>query len=399
MPVTKPNKNLSDSQPLMAAVVIVLGLFLLTSCGNGEGGPGGHASAKHFSPDYVTARTRFRGAVEQAGGKLTALELAAKGPKGEDLTIDIAWFGAEKPKRAFVHSSGLHGVEAFAGSAVQLQWLSEGIPALPEDSALVLIHVLNPYGMAWLRRFNENSVDLNRNSLVAGETYEGAPKGYAELDGFLNPPSPPSWDFYYVRALWLVRRHGMTTLKQAIAGGQYINPKGLFFGGESLEEGPRKVQAYVRERLSGVEHLVVVDVHTGLGPFGVDTLLLHTADQGMALFKIMRETFGERVASMDPEESVAYRIKGTFDAVYADTLPQAEVYFVCQEFGTYHAVRALKAIRDENRWHHYGDGTIAHPTKAELKEKFSPDDEFWRQTVLDRGREVIAQALGLAFGN
>jgi hypothetical protein len=30
---------------------------------------------------------------------------------------------------------------------------------MPADAAIVLVHILNPYGMAWLRRFNENNVD------------------------------------------------------------------------------------------------------------------------------------------------------------------------------------------------------------------------------------------------
>jgi Protein of unknown function (DUF2817) len=99
---------------------------------------------RHFSTDYITARQRFRDAVATSGGRLGSLKLAATGPQGEDLTIDVAWFGSEKPRRVFVHSSGLHGVEAFAGSAIQLQWLEEGILALPEDAAIVLVHVLNP---------------------------------------------------------------------------------------------------------------------------------------------------------------------------------------------------------------------------------------------------------------
>ena len=80
-------------------------------------------------------------------------------------------------------------------------------------------------------------------------------------------------------------------------------------------------------------------------------------------------------------------------------LPGREVYFLTQEFGTYHAMRVLRALRAENRWHHYGDGTVDHPTKRELEEKFSPADEDWRQTVLRRGCEVIGQALTLAVGN
>ena len=74
-------------------------------------------SATYFSPDYFTARSRFREGAKEAGGRLTALEIDAKGPAGEDLTIDIAWFGAKQPREVLLHSSGLHGVEAFAGSA------------------------------------------------------------------------------------------------------------------------------------------------------------------------------------------------------------------------------------------------------------------------------------------
>jgi predicted deacylase len=132
----------------------------------------------YFSPDYATARSRFIEAVERAHGKLYSLPIQATRPKGERLTIDIAWFGSDNPRRVFVHSSGLHGVEGFAGSAIQLQWLAEGIQALPEDGAILIIHVLNPYGMASLRRFNENNVDLNRN--FQGP-YEGAPPGYEKL--------------------------------------------------------------------------------------------------------------------------------------------------------------------------------------------------------------------------
>ena len=352
-------------------------------------------SGKHFSSDYVTARNRFREAVDRAGGGLTSLALTARGPAGEDLTIDIGWFGAEQPTRAFVHSSGVHGVEAFVGSAIQLQWLDEGHPEIPEDSAIVLVHVINPYGMARLRRFNERGVDLNRNFLGPDETYEGAPEGYDALDSFLNPPSPPSLDLFYPRAGWLILRVGIPALRQTIAGGQYLNPKGLFFGGTSLEEGPRRLQQYVQDHLPNVKRLVAVDVHTGLGPFGMDTLLVHGADEGDPFFATMRRTFGDRVASMDPERGPAYRVKGAYDTMYQRTLPTADVYFVNQEFGTSNVVQVVKALRAENRWHHYGGGGVDHPTKHALRRAFAPEDDAWRQTALDRGRIVIRQAVGL----
>ena len=171
-----------------------------------------------FSPDYFTARQRFRKAVMKAGGALETIPLDAKGPNGEDLGIDIAWFGARNPRRALVHSSGLHGVEGFAGSAIQLQFL-ENAPALAPDAGLMITHILNPYGMAWLRRFNENNVDLNRN-FVDPQSGATTPPVYSKLNAFLNPPTPPAADLFYLRVALLILQQGMPALKQGVVGGQ-----------------------------------------------------------------------------------------------------------------------------------------------------------------------------------
>src|SRR5438874_5154353 len=138
---------------------------------------------QNFFTDFFPARTVFREMVESNGGGLDVLPLHATGPRGETLGIDIAWFGDKVPRRAVLHSSGLHGVEGFAGSAIQIQALRE-LPRVPDDTALFLVHILNPYGMCWLRRANENNVDLNRNSL-GDEGYTGAPENYSKLDSFL----------------------------------------------------------------------------------------------------------------------------------------------------------------------------------------------------------------------
>jgi hypothetical protein len=70
-------------------------------------------------------------------GRLDVLKLAARGPQGQELTIDIGWFGAADPQRILVHFSGLRGIEGFAGSAIQLRCLDEGMPALPGDAARI----------------------------------------------------------------------------------------------------------------------------------------------------------------------------------------------------------------------------------------------------------------------
>jgi predicted deacylase len=346
-----------------------------------------------FSPDYNSARTSFQEAARRHGFQLFSLGLAAKGPEGEDLTIDMAWAGAENPRRVFIHSSGVHGVEAFAGSAIQIQWMRKGVTPVANDDAIVLVHALNPYGMAWLRRFNENNVDLNRNFREPGE-YKPDPTPYWDtVDKLLNPPDPPRYDWFYLRAAWLVLCHGMPTLRQAVAGGQCLNPKGLFYGGGRLEEGPAKFQEFMRQRLTRAERIVAIDIHTGLGRFGDDRLLVD-ARTNMETLQQIRDAFGERVEGLS-KEGVAYEAMGTHDGMYVRSFPRAKIHFITQEFGTYNALRVVAALREENRTHHYGrDGRAA---KNSLLEVFNPRSEAWRDAVLKRGDEVIEQALRLAF--
>src|SRR3989442_12718929 len=181
------------------------------------------SSERFFSTDYFTARNRFRELVGTVGGRLETISIDAKGSKGEDLSIDIAWFGVATPRRVLLHSSGLHGVEGFAGSAIQLQ-LMNTLPTLSKDSALIIVHVLNPYGMAWLRRFNGNNVDLNRNFL-ADESYSDVPPTYAQLDPFLNPQSRPASDLFTLKAGWLILPHGMSAPNGARQGGRVEDAK------------------------------------------------------------------------------------------------------------------------------------------------------------------------------
>ena len=344
------------------------------------------AVATYFSADYSTARSRFRQMVGLVGGRLEVLPLEARGPVGESLGIDVGWFGAENPRRVVLHSSGLHGVEGFAGSAIQLQFL-DSLPRLPTETALVVVHVLNPYGMAWWRRVNENNVDLNRNCM-GNDSYAGAPPAYVDLDSFLNPKGPPTKDLFRLKAMWLIVRHGLPALKQAVAGGQYEYPKGLFFGGKRLQPGLEQYESFLTRRLASARSVVAIDVHTGLGKYGEDTLLVDTKQ-----YDALRRRFGDRVAPADPHESPAYRVSGALESMIFRVLPELQVDFLRQEFGTYSPIKVLNALRQENCAHHYDGGRLSHPAKATLKEVFCPGDESWRRSVLNRGGELLNQAL------
>ncbi len=244
--------------------------------------------------------------------------------------------------------------------------------------------------MAWLRRFNENGVDLNRNFLSEDERYTGSPEGYPRLDSLLNPTSQPSRDLFPLRVAWLIWRHGLAAMKEAIVSGQYEYPKGLFFGGKRLEQGAQLYLEWVRKHLSTTERVLAVDIHTGLGKSGEDTLLVDAN-----LYARARRLFGRRVAPFDADRSVAYEVRGGLHMRVPDLLPNVD--FVGQEFGTYGPVHVLHALREENRWHHYGGGSIDHPVKIGLKEAFCRDEESWRRKVLTRGCELFEQAVGVVL--
>ena len=347
------------------------------------------SAENYFSPDYVTARARFREAASKAGAFVQSLELTATGPQGEPLAIDIAWLGSRKPRRVFLHASGVHGVEAYAGSAVQLALL-DALPSIPQDDALAIVHVLNPYGMSWLRRTNENNVDLNRNFLVNGESWSGAPPLYRALDPLLNPPSPPSSDAFAMRAVITALKHGFHPMKDAIAAGQYEYAKGLFFGGKALQLGPRLCTDWLREHLQSADYVFAIDLHTGLGRLGTDTVIpemrVNVTPIGTLAVALER-----RLVDVS-RPSVAYEVRGSMGAALPRVVRGARFDCVLQEIGTHGPLRVLHALREENRWHFFGHGSIVHPVKRRLYEALCPAAVEWRRRAVDLGVSLAGAA-------
>ena len=103
-----------------------------------------------FAADYKTARNRFCRQAAAAGAEQDEIRVNGFGSRGEVLTINTARLGSRQASHVVLHMSGVHGVEGFAGSAVQCDLLNR-LPTLRDDQSLILIHIVNPFGMAWLR--------------------------------------------------------------------------------------------------------------------------------------------------------------------------------------------------------------------------------------------------------
>jgi hypothetical protein len=353
-----------------------------------------------FSSDYVIARQKFLTAAEAASAEMSCLQISELGPSEEPLSIDIAYIGPKSPKQLLIHTSGLHGVEGFPGSAVQISLLnriSSDTITLPDKTGILIAHAINPWGFAWLRRVNENNADLNRNFLPPGEAYAGEPVNYAELNGLLNPETHLTpFDFFRARSMLKIFKMGFNVAKQTVAEGQYERPKAMQFGGAELYESPRLWLGHLNKILDSIERAVIIDFHTGLGPFGVDSLLV-SDEEGDAALTSLKQRYGERIQPLDPDAGVAYRIRGGMLSGISARWPEVDWTLITQEFGTVKPVQVIKSLRAENRmtqWSGLPPLKQFHSNeRRQLVKVFSPSSDEWRGMILSRGEALIDDAL------
>jgi hypothetical protein len=364
--------------------------------------------AGFFAESYAQARATFRNLAGELGWQHEVQPIEGRGPSGEELAIDIAinrQQNDQHARRCLVVSSGLHGVEAFLGSALQCaamrHWISH--PHTVPKARCVFLHVLNPYGCAHLRRADENNIDLNRNFLLDGELYRGSPPGYGELDRFLNPKCPPRrWDAFTLQALARIARVGLPALKAAIAGGQFDFPQGLFYGGAHASQTKRIVAGNLPRWLADARHVMHIDLHAGLGKWGSYKLLVDyalTADQR----KRLADWFGTAAFEENPEDAngrgVAYATRGGFGQWCMTTQRERDYLFAYAEFGVYNILRTIAGLRAENQAHFWAkaDDVRTQRAKLRLKELLCPAAPAWRENAVQQGIELITRAAdGLA---
>jgi hypothetical protein len=351
---------------------------------------------QYFSADYAEARHRFITTARIAGAEIESFQ-NPKDEQGGLLFTDVALLGPADADNILVLMSGTHGVEGFGGSGIQVGLLHEGIAErLGSMTRLVMVHALNPYGFANLRRFNEDNVDLNRNFL----DHSGPYPENKEYDRLADVIAPTSFSFAantsaMLRLFWYRLRNGNAKLQQAVTHGQYSHPRGLFFGGRFATRSNRVLHEISERYLARASRVAIIDLHTGLGPYGYGEIILNDTKDAPAYQRAVAWWGEERVKSTVTGDSVSAHLSGTVKLAFARMLPDAEVTAVGLEFGTLPPMEVFKAIRAENWLYHYG-GTShsgAGKIKGQLLRAFYPDDDVWKQKVWEQGRLVVEQTL------
>ncbi|MCE9523669.1 MAG: M14 family metallopeptidase [Alphaproteobacteria bacterium] len=353
-------------------------------------------SADSFSASYDQARTKFLDAAKAAGGALERIAHPERGPDGKDLSTDLAWWGPRDAERVLVLISGTHGVEGYCGSGAQVDWLRRGeIATVPAGTGVLLIHAINPYGFAWDRRVTEDNVDLNRNWIDFARPLPEN-RDYATLSEAICPPawSEDAQKKSLGDLMQFVAARGMPAFQQAISGGQYTHPKGVFFGGAGPTWSRRTQTDIFKSTLAKAAKIAIIDYHTGLGPWGYAEQIVPLARES-DVFKRARAWFGAAITSPVSGTSTSADIVGDGLSAAVEILHHAQVTCVALELGTKPVMEVLNALRADAWLHAHSDplSPAGREIKKQIRTAFYGDADDWKGMVAGQSLLACRQAL------
>lgn len=350
----------------------------------------------YFSGGYREARDRFRAAASDAGAELQESVLPVHcGPEGEPLVMDVAVLGPEGATTGLLVLSGTHGVEGFCGSGCQVGFFADRlIEALPSNCRVALVHAVNPFGFAWLRRVNEDGIDLNRN-VVDFTAPLPSSTAYEALHDALVPVDWEGPERLRADALLqdYARRHGARALQAAIVAGQYTRPTGLFFGGTAESWSIRTLRRQLTSVLPRtLKQLAVIDLHTGLGPSGYGEPIFVGPNE--AEYQRARSWYGDDVRSITSENSVSPPVIGGVPGLMPQILSADVTTYVTLEYGTLPLEEVMLALRADHWLHAVANrNTLQRAAiQSQMRDAFYVDTPYWRAAVYGRFADFVVRA-------
>ncbi|WP_213881347.1 DUF2817 domain-containing protein [Pseudomonas sp. dw_358] len=358
------------------------------------------------APSFGAQRARFLAAAHAAGATLHRYPHPLPGPFGEALCTDVAVLGDANASRLLVALSGTHGIEGYYGSDSQTAWLGElAGRELPADTAIVMVHLINPWGTAWQRRVNEDNLDLNRNyldfnrPLPNNTAYDDIHAIYTctQLAGPLRQEADDRLDARIAELGW----QGVMAIVEA---GQYRHADGLFFGGQRASWSNQTLHTIADTHLAQAKVVMTFDLHTGAGEYG-HPMLLTIVQAAYPALPAAQRLFGPWLYTLitgqdqHSETGVAATATGYTSQALLDALPEVRLMPLVIECGTYPGAQIHQVLRDDHWLHLHGDplGATGAGIKRALLEQFYPADPEWRAVAALRTWQIFERGLaGLA---
>jgi hypothetical protein len=358
----------------------------------------------YFQESYEVCRDRFRSLSSEIKKRISRTQISrlqVSSSVDGDLTIDLCYIPALEKSKLIIISCGVHGVEGFAGSAVQRMFMNEILPKMDlENTGIFLIHGMNPYGFKYVRRVTENNVDLNRNCDVDRALFASKNEGYASLVEFLNPEKQVDMDsmgnqFFFVRAVIKILQESMKRLRQSVLQGQYEFEKGIFFGGKDFEPQVVLIKSRLADTIGDYDAVFGIDLHTGWGAKNKLHLFPNPVENQKVRSAMEKIFEGYQIDWGDTEDF--YTVTGDFSDFIGKIIPGKFYIPMTFEYGTMDShttmgsVKSLHNMIIENQGFHYGYKT--EDDEIEVKKRFRdhyfPSSDEWRSEVIRQAREIF----------
>jgi hypothetical protein len=252
---------------------------------------------------------------------------------------------------------------------------------------------------------------------------------------------------YVVLIMTVVLQHGVGGIKRALVTGNYYKPSGVYYGGKELTPAARILLQIAddlvnsRPLRAGVDpaqqRAIMIDVHSGLGPSGVDTLAVDTEEEVQNIERIFPTEYllmhsqqeGRRAPGARPKAGLKDASMGSKAAGSDGSSPAAPVagystalggydlmvggttqgfadrllphltknvakHAVTQEFGTVNMVVTGQRVATENYAHHHSTSALERRVAGEnLRSCFFVNTTKWKFAVARRGVIVLGQAV------
>lgn len=282
--------------------------------------------------------------------KLNHLEV----PQGDDLFTDY-FFTSEKKEKCLVYLSGVHGVEGHLGSLILQEIIQENLEKLPFQ--LVLVHTVNPYGLANEKRTNAANVDLNRNSL---KEYKIENPYHQVFYPFLK--SGKFSDF--VKTIPVIAKIGIDQTAIAVACGQTEFPDSLFYSGKERQPELVSLKKNLEFLIDRQSEVFVMDIHTGLGKLGEESLFYEGSSENATK---LQNIFNKKL-TIPGKARGFHPARGTLAQLFRESWKSTHCF---QEFGTKPFYQVLSALR--------------HQQPEQMLEAFFPSNPEWRKRCIGLG--------------
>ena len=320
--------------------------------------------------------------------------------ESDNLYIDNFYIPALKEqKNLIVLTTGVHGMEGYIGSVMLDVFFEEIYTELDKDDTGVLVIAnVNPYGMKYMRRYNENNVDLNRNFIMDWEEFDlSSNKDYPKVQSFLEPKGKIGNAFWHEVGFYLSLAKeaiftGADVISDALLTGQYESPKGVYYGGTGDEASTKYLKGVFNDCLEGeYENIVHIDIHSGYGP-RYNMVIFNSVYETMTEAETKKAFNYDYVISHDSESFYATTGDTTdyFYRLAESKNTDKELFSTCFEFGTigdefFDTILSLKYTVDENRNHWYSteNSTSAEVVKENYYELFYPTEKEWREKTVE----------------